>query len=317
MTALLVIIAIVVLLNIIGLITNKVISRNELQGIKPYGKLVDVNGKRIHVYAKGEYGNGKETIVLLPGLNVILPSADFDPLMCELSDNYNVVSVEYFGYGFSDKTETPRTNENYVDEIRQALTATGFYPPYILMPYSASGIYSEFYATKYPDELKALILLDTTSSAEKEMAMPPRFVFNITKLQQATGFTRIINPLLLPKIVGLTAENGYTEKHIKDILKFASHVNNDTLIDQNVRFPDNVLEVMGLDFPTKVPVLVIRADTYSNGKWPNYVNIHLKKLGDHAKREVIKGSTHTSIYHNRKHRKAVCEAVETFINTIG
>jgi len=309
----LIIVGAIVLLNLIGFIISKILGRNELQGINPCGKLVEVSGKRMHVYANGNEGNGKETIILLPGLNVILPSVDFKPLMDELSVSYNVVSVEYFGYGFSDETNTPRTNENYVEEIRQTLTTAGFKPPYILMPYSASGIYAEYYAAKYPQEVKALILLDTTSSAEKDTTTPPRWVFGITKLQQATGFTRITNPLLLPKVVGITVENGYTEKDIKNILKFANHVYNETLINQNVSFPTCVDEVIEMDFPTSVPVLAIRADTYSKGKWPKYISDHMKKLGKNAESTVIAGSSHASIYHNHKHRKSVCEAVEQFL----
>jgi pimeloyl-ACP methyl ester carboxylesterase len=64
----------------------------------------------MHVYALGD---GGKTIVLLPGFGVSLPSADFGPLMRELSKEYTVVCVEYFGIGFSDRTDTPRTNENY------------------------------------------------------------------------------------------------------------------------------------------------------------------------------------------------------------
>jgi len=309
----LIIVGAIILLNIIGFIITKIVSRNELQNIKPYGKFVDVNGKRMHIYAKGYEDNGKETIVLLPGLGVILPSVDFRPLIDELSNNYNVVSVEYFGYGFSDNTDTSRTNENYVEEIRKSLTVAGFRPPYVLMPYSASGIYAEYYATKYPEEVKALILLDTTSSAEKDTLTPPRFVFSIQKFQQATGLPRLLNPLVLPKAVGLTAENGYSKEEIKSLLAFANHVVNDTIIEQNVQFPANVLEVMDMKLPADMPVLAIKSDEYSKGKMQQYLERHVKKLGEHAEHKVITGSNHANIYHDRKHRKTVCEAVEQFL----
>lgn len=128
----------IVCLNLIGFAINKIIFSNELDAITPYGQMVEVNGKMMHVYAMG---SGEKTIVLLPGFGVALPSADFGPLMRELSKQYTVVSIEYFGTGFSDQTETPRTNENITEEIRIALLKAGFKPPYILMPHSVSGLY--------------------------------------------------------------------------------------------------------------------------------------------------------------------------------
>jgi len=104
---------------------------------------VDVYDGQMHVYSMG---NGEKTIVLFPGMGIGLPSADFGPLMRKLSEKYTVVTVEYFGVGFSSETSKPRTSENYVDEIRIALNQAGFEAPYVLMPHSISSVYSEYYA---------------------------------------------------------------------------------------------------------------------------------------------------------------------------
>lgn len=307
-----VIIGVIISIIIVSLIINKVFFSNELDAIQPYGELVEINGKHMHVYAMGE---GDQTIVLLPGLGMTLTSADFGPLMRELSRKYTVVCIDYFGIGFSDEIDTPRTNENYTKEIREALFSSGFNPPYILMPFSASGIYCEYYAAKYPDEVSALILLDTTSSAEKDTT--PKFVLrlgnHLGKFQQAVGMQRVINRLLLPSILGMNKENGYTKKEIDDFIKFANHVNNDTIANQILWFGENVLEVMEMEFPKEVPVLMLSADGYEKEKWKKYRDDHLKRLGKHAQYKVIAGSSHGSIYHDRNHRGAVCEAVDRFI----
>jgi len=245
------IISVIVMLNIIGFVVNKAIFSNELESIKPYGQLVNVHGRNMHVYSMGE---GEITIVLLPGSSVPLPSADFGPLMRELSKQFTVVCIEYFGVGFSDETDTPRTNDNYTEEIRTALTLAGFSPPYVLMPHSASGIYSEYYASKYPQEISSIIMLDTTSSAIKETNVP-EFVYKLSKLQQATGFNRIINALVVPSL--LKESNGYTKQEINDYARFLNHSFNNTIIDQNLRLNDNIVEVMGMNFPDEVSVLKI------------------------------------------------------------
>ena len=304
-----IIVSIILGINLISFIVNKRLSRKELEEIQPFGKLVKVNGRKMHVHSMG---NGEKTIVILPGLGTPLPSVDFAPLMRDLSKEYTVVCVEFFGYGFSDQSDTPRTNENYTEEIRLALTEAGFKPPYLLMPYSASGIYCEYYATKYPGEVEGLILLDTTSSAERE-ASTPGFVIKITKFQRAIGISRFINPLILPKATGITESNGYTKEEVKEILKFTNHVGNDTTDNQLMEHSATILEVMEMEFPKSVPVLMLSADGYTKGKWKTYREAHLKRLGEHAKVKVIDGSNHSNIYHDMNYRKAICNAVDEFV----
>jgi pimeloyl-ACP methyl ester carboxylesterase len=289
MTIFAIILFIIFSLNVFGFIINKIFFSNELDNVLPYGKLIEVNGKNMHVYSMGE---GEKTIVLLPGLGVALPSADFGPLMRKLSKNFKVVCIEYFGVGFSDKTETSRTNENYTQEIRTVLNAAGFSPPYILMPHSASGIYSEYYATKYPNEISAIIMLDTTSSAKKDVKVP-KFVYNIAKIQQATGLSRIINSIVVPRL--LKESNGYTKKEISDYKKFMNQALNDTIINQNIFFYDNVNEVMTQDFPNEIPVLKIVPTGTIKQVGEDYQKNHIKKLGENAQYTIFNGSHF--IYH--------------------
>lgn len=120
-------------------------------------KAVKVNDKTMHVCVKG---SGEKTIVMLSGWGTENPIDDFTPLANKLSDEYKVVIVEYFGYGTSDITKNARTNENIVNEIRIALKELDIQPPYILMPHSMSGLYSLYYADKYPDEVDGIIGID-------------------------------------------------------------------------------------------------------------------------------------------------------------
>lgn len=304
-----IIVGAIALIHLASFVINRILSRDELDNIQPTGTLVEIGGKYKHVFSMG---TGQQTIVLLPGLGVALPSVDFRPLMTALADKYTVVCVEYFGYGFSEDTKMPRTNINYVLETRQALAEAGFSPPYILMPYSASGIYSEYYATEYPEEVAALILLDTPSTAEKELPMP-RIVCTLSKVQQAIGLARFLNPLLLPKLIGLSVENGYTKQEISHFLKFSNHALTDAVMDQMLRYSEAISEVMGIEFPSTVPVLAIKADKSQRGTGKKSIDGHLKKLGEHAQYHVIAGSNHSTIYHDRNYRREICEEADRFL----
>lgn len=308
----LIILCIIVGFNILGFIINKTFFRNELDSIQPYGQLVEVNGSKMHVYSMG---SGEKTIVLLPGFGIPLPSADFGPLMRKLSESYTVVTIEYFGIGFSDETEEPRTNENYVNEIRAALDQAGFNPPYVLMPHSASGVYSEYYAIKHPEEVSSIIMLDTTSTAVT--GNNPGYMgalYSIAKMQQATGFTRIIAGLVPDtKLV----DHGYTEKEIKDYKTFTYHVLNDTLIDQSMLLIENINEVNSLAFPEDIPVLKIisKQSVEAMAKKDKddgmgYQNSHLSTLGNRVAHSVV-DATHF-VY--QTHVNEIVEMTNAFLD---
>jgi len=303
----LIVLGILVCLNIFGFAVNRIFFSNELSAALPYGQMTEVDGKKMHVYS---LGSGAQTVVLLPGFGVSLPSADFGPLMRELSGQYTAVCVEYFGIGFSDQTDSPRTNANYIKEIRTALSLAGFTPPYVLMPHSASGIYCEYYAARYPDEVSAIIMLDTTSTAIKAKGgNPPRFIYSIALLQQATGFTRITAGLVTP---AQKPENGYTAKEIGDYKLFTYHVLNNTIIDQSMRMLDNIKEVKEMPFPQDIPVLKLISSQSQKSVGNEYQASHLARLGSAAE-SIIIDSNHF-IYQGRS--IDICRAAETFLEKI-
>jgi len=273
---------------LIGYLVNSARSRGELDGIEPYGQLVEVDGRRMHVHT---LGSGGPTIVLLPGFGVALPSADFGPLMRALSQDHVVATVEYFGIGFSDQTDVPRTNANYVHELRAALAAAGLRPPYILMPHSASGTYCEYYASAFPEEVAALIMLDTTSTAKADETAPPSFLFQIAKAQQAIGLIRLASKLAPETKL---AANGYTAKEVVDYRLFNLHVVNDTLISQASLLIENIKQVNQLPFPAQIPVLKLISTQSIAGMAKRdrddgmgYQRAHLARLGKNAQYQTI------------------------------
>jgi pimeloyl-ACP methyl ester carboxylesterase len=75
--------------------------------------------------------------------------------------------VTYFaynrpGYGNSAAASTPRDGAHVVDELRAALMSQGLSPPYVLVGHSMGGLYMQLFARKYPMEVAALILVDST-----------------------------------------------------------------------------------------------------------------------------------------------------------
>lgn len=300
-----IIVALIAACMLIGAVLHTVYFKGKLAQIKPYGQLVDVDDGQMHVYSMG---NGEKTIVLLPGMGVPLPCADFAPLMRKLSEKHTVVCVEYFGVGFSSETSKPRTCENYIEETRTALNQAGFKAPYVLMPHSISSVYSEYYAAKYPEEVEAVISLDGTSTAlYGEMPAIVKYILPIVKFQQAVGTTSLIAPLTVNKKYLLS--NKYTKKEINDAITFAGFSMNDTVLEQISNSSEFIKQTIDLQFPESIPYFkVISKRTYET---PNkqikmtpqeYQHKHLERIGKHVKYEILDG-THF-IYINNVNRIA-------------
>lgn len=266
--------------------------RRKLAKIKPYGELVDVNGEKMHVYSMGK---SDKTIVILPGMGVALPSAEYSPLMRKLSEKFTVVCLDYFGVGFSDETSTARTCENYVKEIRFVLKKIGLKAPYVLMPHSVSSIFSEYYAAKYPQEVEEIISLDGTPTVGyQKIPAIYKSILKFAKFQQSMGLTSVLAGIITNKKNLLSM--GYTKSEIEDAIVYAGYTLNDTIIDQIANSCEFIKETEALPFPRSVPYFkIIAKKTYET---PNkqlkmtpqeYQQKHLDRIGEHAQYEVLEG----------------------------
>lgn len=83
-------------------------------------------------------------------------------VLLEISNDTTTFAYNRPGYGESDSVSTPRDGSHVVDELRLLLRSKGLNPPYILVGHSLGGLYMQLFARRYPDEVSALILVDST-----------------------------------------------------------------------------------------------------------------------------------------------------------
>jgi pimeloyl-ACP methyl ester carboxylesterase len=72
------------------------------------------------------------------------------------------LSYNRAGYPGSPASPTARDAQNIVNELRQELRSQGLTPPYILVGHSLGGLYMQYYARQYPQEVSGLVLVDST-----------------------------------------------------------------------------------------------------------------------------------------------------------
>jgi pimeloyl-ACP methyl ester carboxylesterase len=77
------------------------------------------------------------------------------------------VSYTRRGYGIgSGAIDGPRDAERVVAELRWRLAASGISPPYVLVGHSLGGLYMQYFARRYPEEVQGLVLVDSMHSEQ-------------------------------------------------------------------------------------------------------------------------------------------------------
>jgi len=298
-------VAVIVLLIIFSLATiyivNVVASKSEQSKIQPYGQSVAVDGKNMNVMIQGE---GKQTIVLLPGFGTASPALDFKPLIDQLSPHYKVIVVEPFGYGLSDVTDKPRTVDNITNEVHEALQQLKI-NKYILMGHSISGIYGLDYVNKYPNEVTAFAGIDTSFPTQPTEVMDTKSV----SILQKSGFYRLLVKLNPAQIMTPDVDEA-TKEQIKMIT--LKNLMNPDIVSEAQLLPTNFKAVQGLQFSKNLPVIFFLVKDDPDIK--NWTTQHEEQIKNslHGKIVLLDG-TH---YLHYTQSKVMADDLKSFIDSI-
>ncbi|AHF00717.1 alpha/beta hydrolase [Thiomicrospira aerophila AL3] len=85
-----------------------------------------------------------------------------------LPDDVNYLIYNRADYGRSEPSNQARTGEFIVAELRELLAQQQIEPPYILVGHSLGGLYAQYFARSYPDDLAGLLLVDSVHPTQME-----------------------------------------------------------------------------------------------------------------------------------------------------
>lgn len=186
------IVAVIVILILICFVYHRYRLNAEKKLREPLGQLVDINGNNMSIYVEG---SGSRRLVFLSGSGTCSPILDFKSLYSLLRDDYRIVVVEKFGYGYSDVVDEDRNIQTILSETRLALNKAGIEGPYVLCPHSMSGIEALYWAQKYPDEIEAIIGLDMAVPEYYENMKINLALMKLGQYAADLGITRLIPTL--------------------------------------------------------------------------------------------------------------------------
>ena len=124
------------------------------------GQLIDVGGHRLHLSCTG---SGTPTVVLEPGgggmssiLGWIAPAVARDTRVCV---------YDRAGRGWSEPADTAQDGAQIATDLHRLLQRGHVPGPYVLAGHSFGGLYVLTFAARYPDEVAAMVLVDSTAPA--------------------------------------------------------------------------------------------------------------------------------------------------------
>ena len=174
--------------------------------LKCNGELVTVNGHKIHVYTQGD--KNAPTIVFMSGHCTVAPVYDFKVLYEKLLNDFRIIVIEKFGYGYSDICDFPCDIDTLVSIQRQALSSLGETGPYILASHSISGLEAIRWKQKYPGEVSGIIGID--------MATPLSFsVWTEAEIKKTVRLMKVLRTLKLASILASVSDISLTEEEFK------------------------------------------------------------------------------------------------------
>jgi pimeloyl-ACP methyl ester carboxylesterase len=123
------------------------------------GGLVDAGGRSLYLTSAGEEG---PAVVFEAGLGD--SAAGWAAIESAVRSFAGVCSYDRANTfaGASDPAPTPRTAEDMIADLHELLGGADVPGPYVLVGHSLGGIVARLYASRYPEEVQGLVLVDAS-----------------------------------------------------------------------------------------------------------------------------------------------------------
>ena len=138
--------------------SNRVMTRRQHESNPVPGNLYSVDGRQTHLYCAGQ---GSPTVLIESGLS--RDWLDWQGVQPELSRLTKVCTYDRSGLGWSEPRPGPRDAETIARQLHTLLEEAGIERPLVLAGHSGGGFYVREFAREFPDEVAAVVLVDSTS----------------------------------------------------------------------------------------------------------------------------------------------------------
>jgi len=169
LVAMLFLLGIPLVLLAIGWIYQRAGSSLDARRCPPPGRLVDVNGTRMHIRVAGQ---GEPTVVFEAG--IAASSVSWRPVQDAVAGFVSTASYDRAGFAWSGRAARALSPDEMVGSFRQLLAQVGLTPPFVLVGHSFGALLVRIYADLWPEEVAGLVLVDPALVAEWSNPTPQR-----------------------------------------------------------------------------------------------------------------------------------------------
>jgi pimeloyl-ACP methyl ester carboxylesterase len=124
---------------------------------EPVDELVAIDHGRLHLRC---VGSGPTTVLLIAGWGD--GGENWGAIEPTISEHARVCSYARFGTGTSDAPATTQTFDTQATDLRAVLDTAGEPGPYLVLGHSFGGAEAATFASRYPEVVAGLILLDAS-----------------------------------------------------------------------------------------------------------------------------------------------------------
>lgn len=190
----LILILLIVALAGIGFAYQGISTANDAQRNPPPGQLVDVGGYRMHIHCQGNAGG--PTVILESGQGN--SSSLWAWVQPEVSKSARVCAYDRAGIAWSDAGPNSRDAEHMADELHTLLGKAGINSPYVLAGHSLGGLVTRVFASRYPQEVAGIVLID--SMHPDQWVRDPALQDQFAQIEQMGRMGNIAAPLGLLRL---------------------------------------------------------------------------------------------------------------------
>jgi pimeloyl-ACP methyl ester carboxylesterase len=133
---------------------------------RPFGKLIDVGGRRLHIACMG---TASPAVILISGAGEF--SFDWSLAMPLIAKTHRVCAWDRAGYAWSDMSPGFERLSAVTEDMRTLLSKAGVNPPWILAGHAMGTIYARDYQRRFPKDVVGLVLVDPMPEEDVQVVM--------------------------------------------------------------------------------------------------------------------------------------------------